>query len=211
MQAGLGPRGGEGAVKARQVRRRSGEAKATVIARRAREERLRSARPAAKLQDPEVWVELDWRVRGCERECSTGGWLGSIPQASARAKQQATREQVKSQGCVSRGSSTHEQENPEVRGEVGLANQSGSIVSSHGPRHPTVLTPRGSINRYHHESPRRLLLQPSSTHGNPSRQTSSSPTEPHHQRALLIANPVRRGNSLSTRSSPQPRLPQGLP
>jgi hypothetical protein len=150
MQAGLGPRGGEGAVKARQDRRRSGEAKAMVIARRAREEQLRSARPAAKLEDLEVWVELDWRIRGCERERSTGGWLGSIPQASAHAKQQATRELVKSQGCVSRGSSTREQENPKVRGEVGLANQSGSIVSSHGPRHPIVLTPRGSLNRYHH-------------------------------------------------------------
>jgi hypothetical protein len=26
-----------------------------------------------------VRAELDWRVRGCERECSTGGRLGSIP------------------------------------------------------------------------------------------------------------------------------------
>jgi hypothetical protein len=34
---------------------------------------------------------------------------------------------------VSRGSSTREQENPEVRGGVGLANQSGSIVLSHKP------------------------------------------------------------------------------
>jgi hypothetical protein len=32
---------------------------------------------------------------------------------------------------VSRGSSAREQENPEVRGGVGIANQSGSIISSH--------------------------------------------------------------------------------
>jgi hypothetical protein len=100
--------------------------------------------------------------------------------------------------------------NPEVRGGVGIANQSGSIVSSHGPRHPTVLTPRGSLNRYHHGSPRRLLLRPSSTHGNPSRQTPSSSTESHHRRAFLFADPVRHRNSLFTHSPPQPSLPQGL-
>jgi hypothetical protein len=33
--------------------------------------------------------------------------------------------------CVSRGGSAREQENPEVHGGVSLANQSGSIVSSH--------------------------------------------------------------------------------
>jgi hypothetical protein len=41
---------------------------------------------------------------------------------------------------VNRRSSTREQENPRVRGEVSIANPFGSIVSSHGPRHPTVLT-----------------------------------------------------------------------
>jgi hypothetical protein len=40
----------------------------------------------AELQDPEVRAELDWRVRGCEQECSTGGRLGLIPQASACAR-----------------------------------------------------------------------------------------------------------------------------
>jgi hypothetical protein len=57
---------------------------------------------AVELQDPEVRAELDRRVRGCERECSTGGRLGSIPQTCARARQQATREQVKGQRCKSR-------------------------------------------------------------------------------------------------------------
>jgi hypothetical protein len=56
----------------------------------------------AELQDPEVRAELDWRVRGCKRECSTGGQLGSIPQACARARQQATHEQVEGQGCGSK-------------------------------------------------------------------------------------------------------------
>jgi hypothetical protein len=42
--------------------------------------------------------------------------------------------------CASRRSSTREQENLEVRGGVSIANQFGSIVSSHDPRHPTVFT-----------------------------------------------------------------------
>jgi hypothetical protein len=42
--------------------------------------------------------------------------------------------------CVGRGSSTREQENPRVREEVGIANPFSSIVSSHDPRDPTVLT-----------------------------------------------------------------------
>jgi hypothetical protein len=50
---------------------------------------------AAELQNPEVQAELNWRIRECERKCFASGRLGSIPQASARASQQATREQVK--------------------------------------------------------------------------------------------------------------------
>jgi hypothetical protein len=56
--------------------------------------------------------------------------------------------------------SAREQENPRVRGEVGIANPFGSIISSHDPRHPVTSTLR-------------------------------------HRRALLLANLVRRGNSLS--------------
>jgi hypothetical protein len=104
--------------------------------------------------------------------------------------------------CVSRRSSTREQENPEVRGGVSIANQSGSIVSSHGPRHPTVLIPRGSLNRYHHESPRKLLLWPSSTHGNHSRQTPSSSTKSRHRRAFSLRRSCSPRNSLFTRCSP---------
>jgi hypothetical protein len=56
---------------------------------------------AAELQDPEFRAGLNRRVRECEQKCFAGGRLGSIPQASARARQQATREQVKSQWCES--------------------------------------------------------------------------------------------------------------
>jgi hypothetical protein len=38
-------------------------------------------------------------------------------------------------------------------------------------------------------------------------QASSLPTEPRHRRALLIADLVHHGNSLSTRSPPETRLP----
>jgi hypothetical protein len=57
---------------------------------------------AAELQDPEVRADLDWRIRGCEREYSTGGWLGLIPQASARTRQQTMRKRVGGQWCESR-------------------------------------------------------------------------------------------------------------
>jgi hypothetical protein len=56
---------------------------------------------AAELQNPEVRAELNRCVRKCERKCFASGRLGSIPQACARARQQATREQVKGQWCES--------------------------------------------------------------------------------------------------------------
>jgi hypothetical protein len=52
---------------------------------------------AVEFQDPEIRQELNRHVRECERKCFASGRLNSIPQASARARQQATREQVKSQ------------------------------------------------------------------------------------------------------------------
>jgi hypothetical protein len=146
---------------------------------------------AAELQDPEIRVELNRCVHECERKCFASGRLGSIPQVCARARQQATREQVKGQwcesstgtvcrrcdrarrscrrlrGCADRVSAAHareqwrlscEQENPEVRGEVGLANQSGSIVSFHGPRRPTTHIPRQSSKQDHNTS--RKLVNP---------------------------------------------------
>jgi hypothetical protein len=56
---------------------------------------------AAELQDPEVRAESNRRVRECERKCFASGRLGSILQASARVRQQATREQVVGQWCES--------------------------------------------------------------------------------------------------------------
>jgi hypothetical protein len=95
-----------------------------------------------------------------------------------------------------------EQENPRVRGEVGIANPFGSIISSHDPRHPTVPTlVDRSTNRHHHKAPRGLPLRLFSTHCNP-RQASSSTTESRHRRAhLIVANPIHRGNLFSACSS----------
>jgi hypothetical protein len=183
-------------------------------ARFCRRVRMQSNGPRASKLEADG-VEAEWERRPCEWLRKYAGSARSGAVRSRRVSSCASRG-VRSamlwhHMCVGRGSSTREQENPRVRGEVGIANPFGSIVSSHGPQHPTVLTPCGSLNRYHHESPRRLLLRPSSTHGNPSRQISSSSTEPHHRRALPIANPVHRRNSLSTHSPPQSRLLQGLP
>jgi hypothetical protein len=57
---------------------------------------------AAELQDPEVRAELNRHVCECERKCFASGRLDSIPQASARARQLATREQVEGQWYESR-------------------------------------------------------------------------------------------------------------
>jgi hypothetical protein len=97
MQAGLGPRKGGGAVRARQAGRRNCEAKAEVgagVTRRgfdAQRKTSNGGRPAlmasqqvaggkaTELQDPEVRAELNRRVRECERKCFASGWLSSIP------------------------------------------------------------------------------------------------------------------------------------
>jgi pentatricopeptide repeat protein len=46
---------------------------------------------AVELQNPEVRAELNRHVHECERRCFASCWLGSIPQACAHARQQATR------------------------------------------------------------------------------------------------------------------------
>jgi hypothetical protein len=96
---------------------------------------------------------------------------------------------------MGRGDSVHEQENPEVRGGVGIANQSGSIILSHKsttssssylssivrarPQHikkaprpsyrasSNSFTETSPANRHHHESPWGLPLRPFSAHYNP--------------------------------------------
>jgi hypothetical protein len=105
-----------------------------------------------------------------------------------------------------------EQENPEVRGGVSIADQSGSIVSSQGSTtssssYPSLIAQLTTVTTGHRE---KYL----SGHSPPTTipwHTFSSPTESRHRQALLIVNPVHRGNSLSTHSFPLPRLPQGLP
>jgi hypothetical protein len=91
---------------------------------------------------------------------------------------------------------TREQEDLEVRGEFGIANQSGSIVSSQESTTSSSFYP-SSIAEQNRKSPRGLSLQPSSTHGNHFQQTPSLPTGSRHRRVHLIADSVHRGNSLS--------------
>jgi hypothetical protein len=83
----------------------------------------------AELQDSEVRADLDWRVRECERKCSTDGRLGSIPQASARARQQATHEQVEGQWCENRTGTEHKGCDLARR----LANGCASMPAVHAP------------------------------------------------------------------------------
>jgi hypothetical protein len=91
---------------------------------------------------------------------------------------------------------TREQEDLEVREGFGIANPFGSIISSQEST-TSSSTFLSSIAKQDHKLPQGLPLRPSSTHGNPSWQTSSSTTESHHHRAHFIADPVHRGNSLS--------------
>jgi hypothetical protein len=101
--------------------------------------------------------------------------------------------------CVSRGSSTREQEDREVRGGVGIANQSSSIVSSQGSTtsnssYPSLIAQPTTATTDHREEYPSGYSSPTTIPW----QASSSPTEPRHHRALLITDPVRHGNSLST-------------
>jgi hypothetical protein len=97
--------------------------------------------------------------------------------------------------CMSREDSAREPENPKVRGRNGITNQSGPIGFSHELT-ASNSTFSSSIAEQDHKSPRRLPLQPFSTHCN-SWQASSSTTESRRRRAhLIVANPIHRGNSL---------------
>jgi hypothetical protein len=86
---------------------------------------------AAKLQDPEVRAELNRRVREWERKRSTGDRLGSIPQACARARQQAMREQVKGQWCESRTGTVHRRCNQARRSCRRLHGCADRVSASH--------------------------------------------------------------------------------
>jgi hypothetical protein len=111
---------------------------------------------AAELQDPEVRAEVNRRVRECERKCFASGRFVSIPRARAYARQQATREQVEVQGCGSKEGLAREQEDLEVRGGVGIANPSGSIVSSQGSL-TSGSSYSSSITEQDHDTSRKLV------------------------------------------------------
>jgi hypothetical protein len=81
---------------------------------------MQSNRPrASKLRASGVRAEREQRVGGVTGHGDPAGRYAGVPTVFL----QHTR--------VSRGGLAREQENPEVRGGVGIANQSGSIVSSH--------------------------------------------------------------------------------
>jgi hypothetical protein len=84
-----------------------------------------------ELQDQEVRAELNRRVRECERKCFASGRLNSIPQASARARQQATREQVENQWCKSRTGTTRRRCNRARRFCRRLRRCAGRVSAAH--------------------------------------------------------------------------------
>jgi hypothetical protein len=125
MQADHGPRGGRGgkygAVNAEGEATQRHEAVGAGVTRRGFDTQRKTGGSGrstlmtsqqvewtAKLQDPEVRAELNRRVRECERMYFASGRLGSIPQASAHAKQQTTRKRVKGQWCESRTGTAQE-------------------------------------------------------------------------------------------------------
>jgi hypothetical protein len=86
---------------------------------------------AAELQDPEVRTELNRRIRECERKCSASGRLGSIPQASACARQQATREQVEGQWCERRTGTARRRCDQARRSCGRLRRCAGRVLAAH--------------------------------------------------------------------------------
>jgi hypothetical protein len=109
----LHPCGGQGRNSAAQDRR----AARLDFRRRVR---VRGSKPrASRLGAVVAGAEREWRTGGAARRGGPAGGYAGVPAVF----QQHTR--------VSRGSSAREQEDPVIRGGVGIANQSGSIVSSH--------------------------------------------------------------------------------
>jgi hypothetical protein len=255
---------------------------ATLVARRARKEKLCSGTwrfgwnwtgASAGASGSVLPVAGSARFRGCARV------QGNRPRASRLRASGAGADRERSTGAaaryggpaggyagvpavfqrhtrMSRGDLAREQEDREVRGGVGLANQSGSIVSSHKstassssyssliararpqhleeapePPHRASSNPFAetsspwqkptTVTTYHRGDHPSGHSPPTTT---PPRQAFSSPAEtlqshlgalpvpePRHRRALLTADPIRRGNSLSARSPLQPRLLQSSP
>jgi hypothetical protein len=153
-------------------------------------------------------------------------------------------------GCAGRVSAAHvreqrrlsrEQENPEVRKGVGIANQScpvgffhESTTSSSSYPSPIVRArpqhlqkPSEPPSTFFRSLRHNIIAVAKSTivatdhreeypsgHSSPTTipwQVSSSPTKSRHRQVLLIVDSVHRGNSFSTHSPSQLRLTQGLP
>jgi hypothetical protein len=73
------------------------------------------------------------------------------------------------------------------------------------PRRPAKHRHHGKVDYRRHRSPWGITLRLFFAHYS-SRQAFSLSTESRHRRALLIADPVHRGNSFSAHSSLQPRF-----
>jgi hypothetical protein len=94
----------------------------TGSARFCRRVRVQGNRPrAGRLRASGVRAVQEQRAGDATKCGSPAGDYASVPAVFQRHT------------CVSRGDSVHEQEDPEVRGGVSIANQSGFIVLSHGP------------------------------------------------------------------------------
>jgi hypothetical protein len=190
VQAGLGPREGGGAVRARQAGRRSCEAKVEVgagVTRRGFDAQCKTGGRVAGpggpggigLARPRVRAGVFYRwparlgsagVCACNRPCTSRLRASGVRAERKQRARDATRCGDPAGGYagvptvflqhtrVSSGSLAREQENPEVRGGVGIANQSGSIVLSHGPRHPAAPIPHRSSEQDHNTS--RKLMNP---------------------------------------------------
>jgi hypothetical protein len=89
-------------------------------ARFRRRVRVQGNRPrASRLRARGAGAEQEQRAGDATRRDGLAGGYAGVPAV------------FRQHTCVSRGGSAREQEDPEVCGEVGIANQSGSIVFSH--------------------------------------------------------------------------------
>jgi hypothetical protein len=109
--------------------------------------RMQGNRPrACRLGAVGVGAEQKQRTGDAIRHGGLAGSYASVPAVSQRHTR------------VSSGGLACEQENPEVRKGVSIANQSGSIILSHGPQHPATTIPCRSSEQDHNTS--RKLVNP---------------------------------------------------
>jgi hypothetical protein len=109
-------RGGYGAASRKERRRSEGGDRV----RRARRSHGTARPRASRLRARGAGAEQEQRAGDATRHDGPAGGYAGVPAV------------FRQHTCVSRGGSAREQEDLEVRGGVGIANQSGSIVSSQG-------------------------------------------------------------------------------